>query len=88
MLFGEINETIVGCPLVVHRRCISPMFEISNAVSYGGRMFNETLLPKSDKVFSIEKSQWVDVKGNEMGSKIIMSKSRAKRYLSFLIKLY
>lgn len=33
----------VGSPLLVHRRCISPMFEISNRISYAGIM-------KSDKI--------------------------------------
>lgn len=28
----------VGCPLLVHRRCISPMYDISNEISYNGIM--------------------------------------------------
>jgi hypothetical protein len=28
----------VGCPLKVHRRCIDPMFSITNRISYGGSM--------------------------------------------------
>lgn len=28
----------VGSPLLVHRRCASPMFEISNTIAYGGLM--------------------------------------------------
>ncbi|MFQ9873396.1 hypothetical protein [Waltera sp.] len=39
---GMIGERQVGCPLVVHRRCIEPMFSISNMISYDNRMFNKT----------------------------------------------
>src|SRR5437764_14945645 len=28
----------VGSPLVVHRRCVEPMFSISSAIAYGGGM--------------------------------------------------
>ena len=42
---GEDDQWI-GCPLVVHRRCISPMFDISNQISYQGSMLNETAKPK------------------------------------------
>jgi len=35
---GSDKTEWVGSPLVVHRRCISPMFEISNAISYDGIM--------------------------------------------------
>ena len=35
----------VGCPLLVHRRCISPMYDISNKISYGGIMRQQTKQP-------------------------------------------
>lgn len=28
----------LGAPLIVHRRCLNPMFEISNAIAYEGKM--------------------------------------------------
>ena len=28
----------LGCPLYLHRRCSSPMFEIANSIAYGGMM--------------------------------------------------
>lgn len=42
----------VGCPLLVHRRCISPMYEISNRISYNGIMKQQTLPPSDGKVES------------------------------------
>ncbi|WP_143021012.1 DEAD/DEAH box helicase [Belnapia rosea] len=35
---GGEEEVWVGSPLVVHRRCVEPMFSISNAIAYGGGM--------------------------------------------------
>lgn len=43
----------VGCPLLVHRRCISPMYEISNRISYNGIMKQQTLPPSDGKVESL-----------------------------------
>ena len=59
----------LGCPLVVHRRCIEPMFAISNRVAYEDRMFCKTQPPSSDKRFMLEKSTWFDVSGEEVGNK-------------------
>ena len=67
----------IGCPLIVHRRCVSPMFEISNEISYGNSMLNET--PKLDpekeedkkklESFYLPSSQWINVAGRENGNK-------------------
>ena len=59
----------VGCPLLVHRRCISPMYEISNRISYNGIMKQQTLLPSDTKSesFIYSKSQWINVIGTENG---------------------
>lgn len=63
----------IGCPLVVHRRCVSPIFDISNVISYDGQMINETPDLKEDNqknnLFHFESSQWIDVKGPEKGEK-------------------
>lgn len=68
---GEDGDEWVGCPLVVHRRCISPMFDISNTVSYGGRMINRSAPPKAEKAekFCLPSSQWFNISGIEKGRK-------------------
>lgn len=61
----------VGCPLLVHRRCISPMYDISNKISYGGIMKQQTKLPseKEQRDFVFSKSQWLNVVGDENGNR-------------------
>lgn len=59
----------LGCPLVTHRRCIDPMFRISNEVAYDNRMFNETLPPDPKTKFLLQKSVWFDCSGPEKGQK-------------------
>ncbi|MDO5559573.1 MAG: AAA domain-containing protein [Oscillospiraceae bacterium] len=71
-LNGENDEPEwIGCPLLVHRRCISPMYDISNSVSYDGFMKQQTEQPKEkdEKNFVYDSSRWIDVKGRETGNK-------------------
>ncbi|MDT0303537.1 ATP-binding protein [Streptomonospora wellingtoniae] len=59
-LIGPEGEPLwVGCPLRVHRRCDSPMFDISNEVAYGGMMVFGT--PERRPLEGIANSAWVDV---------------------------
>lgn len=85
---GEINDVSVGSPLVVHRRCIDPMFEISNTISYGKRMFNETGLPKDDSIFSIDVSKWIDCKGTENGNKDHYVSKQGEEVLKLIMNAY
>lgn len=59
----------VGCPLLVHRRCISPMYNISNQIAYNGIMKQQTFPPSNKKTdgFLLRASQWINVAGNENG---------------------
>jgi len=61
----------VGCPLLVHRRCISPMYEISNQLSYGGMMKQQTAAPNTEieEKFILDRSQWINIAGREKGNK-------------------
>jgi hypothetical protein len=65
------DKTWVGCPLVVHRRCISPMYEISNAISYNNTMKQQTQKPKPEMEarFCLESSRWINVCGTENSSR-------------------
>ncbi len=71
-LLGQDDEQEwVGCPLVVHRRCIEPMYSISNTLSYDGTMKQQTAEPKLEKAckFILTKSCWINVKGAENAGK-------------------
>lgn len=59
----------LGCPLVIHRRCLNPMFSISNEVAYNNRMFKQSSDPKADILLLLKKSIWIDIKGKENGDK-------------------
>lgn len=58
------KELDVGCPLIIHRRCLEPMFSISNAIAYQNTMINKTREP-GRKDFILESSCWIDVQGKE-----------------------
>ena len=68
LYYGKIGETEVGCPLVVHRRCLSPMFDISNRISYDNRMINKCMPDKIKVDYVLEKNEFIDVKGQEAGN--------------------
>lgn len=70
-LKDEAGEVWVGCPLVVHRRCIDPMFSISNELSYDNKMKLQTAPPKDTDIcsFIYGNSGWINVEGSENGNK-------------------
>ena len=73
-IYGGLREVAgenlwVGCPLVIHRRCIEPMFSMSNNIAYNKRMFCKTQNPSSDQHFLLEKSIWFNVNDKEVGNK-------------------
>lgn len=60
---GKINNQWVGSPLKVHRRCVSPMFDISNSIAYENKMVCATIPPQQSDVV-LGSSYWFDVKGD------------------------
>lgn len=73
--------------MVVHRRCIEPMFSISNMISYDNRMFNKTNKKedylKQEQPFLIKKSGWINVEGTENGSKDHFVKIKQREYVNY-----
>lgn len=53
----------VGMPLLVHRRCESPMFDISNELAYDNLMINATPARESAIRERLKESRWIDVGG-------------------------
>jgi hypothetical protein len=53
----------VGSPLLVHRRCASPMFDISNAIAYSGLMVQAKRPAPSAIRDVLGPSHWIDVRG-------------------------
>lgn len=74
----------LGCPLVVHRRCINPMFDISNQIAYENKMFLKSLEPKENTRFVLDYSVWFDIKGRENGNK----DHTVKNQIDFVEKMF
>lgn len=76
----------VGCPMVVHRRCMSPMFDISNNLSYNGMMKQKTIMPDKEELDKciLSKSQWINVSGQEKGNKNHFVENQAKKICQML----
>lgn len=63
------SKNWLGCPLVIHRRCLDPMFSISNKIAYNNRMFKKSVKPDENLRLLLKKSKWIDIKGKENGGK-------------------
>jgi superfamily I DNA and/or RNA helicase len=65
---GSERDVWVGAPLTVHRRCDQPMFDLSNAIAYGGLMLDATD-PALAQTFAtrypaLPPSKWIDVRSD------------------------
>ncbi|SDO46449.1 DEAD/DEAH box helicase [Geodermatophilus sp. DSM 45219] len=58
--FGtERLGTWLGLPLLVHNRCLEPMFSIANEIAYAGEMISGRLEPGPDDLMG--PSRWIDL---------------------------
>lgn len=82
----EGEKEWVGCPLLVHRRCISPMYDISNDISYNNMMKQQTLPPDKELAdrFIFPRSQWINVAGSEAGRRNHFVKKQGEKVVELL----
>ncbi|WP_158020756.1 DEAD/DEAH box helicase [Chromobacterium sphagni] len=79
------EDQFIGIPLVVHRRCDNPMFEIANTIAYRNRMKHG----KPGKISPhpiLGLSDWWSVPGHATESKYVAE--QGERVFAALIKLY
>lgn len=77
--YGFCNgDKWIGIPLWVHRRCRNPMFDISNAISYGGNMVQSTDTPG--------KAFWFDISGNAIDKYVKEQGEFLRNKISELVK--
>lgn len=63
------NKKWVGLPLVVHRRCDRPMYELANRIAYDNAMVYGTIDPKPEKETKASlQTGWLHVGGESDGN--------------------
>ncbi|MBC1861776.1 DNA helicase [Listeria welshimeri] len=80
----------VGCPLVIHRRCLNPMFAISNELAYDNTMLFQTTEPKDTIAKNLvgRNSLWISIVGNEVGNKNHHVSEHAKKAVTIVERAF
>ena len=78
----ENNGLWIGCPLRVHRRCMEPMFSVSNSIAYDGLMIQATKYRKSSIEQVLPKSLWINVQNGKFDGN--WSKDEGEVVIKFL----
>lgn len=80
------QKSWVGLPLVVHRRCDRPMFELANRIAYDGAMVYGTLAPSASKeTLASIATGWIHASGQSHGNNWVRDEGIAlKRLLETL----
>ncbi|NWD74520.1 DNA helicase [Pseudomonas gingeri] len=75
----------VGLPLVVHRRCDKPMFELANRIAYDGAMVYGTIAPSLAKETPARLlTGWVHASGRSSGNWVDNEGKALERLLALL----
>ncbi|MEV4315300.1 AAA domain-containing protein [Actinocrispum sp. NPDC049592] len=82
---GDGDETWVGVPLTVHRRCDHPMFTIVNSIAYGGLMINGIGRDAQQRFTAaypdLPPSIWIDVESRDAQGNWIPAEGRELDHL-------
>lgn len=69
----DTNKLVwLGSPLIVHRRCLNPMFDIANSIAYNGKMVYGS---SGDSL--INKSQWIHIRADSSDEHWISSQGQS-----------
>lgn len=80
------SKTWVGLPLVVHRRCDKPMFELANRIAYDGAMVYGTIAPRPDKETRASlPTGWIHASGTSEGNWVPAEGKALQELLALLI---
>lgn len=79
------EEDWVGSPLIIHRRCIEPMFSITNKIAYNDKMICCTKDDSASKKLSMKKSCWIDIRGESLSKGNHFINEQAEKLLELLI---
>jgi hypothetical protein len=60
----ESGTRTVGVPLLVHRRCMEPMFSVSNEIAYAGLMVHAREPRASSIRDALGSSRWIEIDGH------------------------
>jgi len=76
------NKTWIGSPLRVHRRCIEPMFSVSNSIAYEGKMIYGLPHKSVPDIPPVRvESSWVHIPGETSRQQIVPGQ------IEFVVKL-
>ena len=84
---GHLGSATVGVPLLVHRRCMDPMFSISNRVAYEDLMVSGVRAGTSAIGEILGESTWLDVQGSGSGDGRKWCKEEGDCVVSLLSRL-
>lgn len=74
MYSGDQDERIwLGAPLLVHRRCLDPMFSIANSIAYDDKMIYGGA---SDRAAGVDRSRWIDMPASQAEGHWIEAQAR------------